>query len=610
MHIKRLQIEEGFLDGLDIQLTKGLNTIIGARGTGKTSTLELMRYCLGAPGFTNESSKRSHDHAIAVLGDGKVTITIADNEDEIIVTRASGSNSPSSTGQHEIPIVMSQTEVETVGLHAIGRLQLIDSFIPNHVQFNQYDTSIIGEIKSTSHELDSLVRERAEINERLNDLPKIEASIIALSEKEKSVASFSEAASNKKAELDIHFSESAKLAVQDAYIERFSIKLTETLNLLHKGLSNGQSIEPWNAEQNTDPLTETMGKYLEAYNKIASAYEDIRNIVPQIQSKRNEIIKQKAQFDESARSLRREIDAIMEGAGSISREVAKLRESKAKLESISKISETLTSRISELTKKRNQLLDTLDESRNNKFLWRKKICDEINQSLGPKIKTSIERSSQTDNYIAILSDALRGSGLKYNEISKSIGQLVSPRELTDLVERNDFEQLSNITDLAKDRCAKVIAHLRDGGLGEIATCLIDDSVNFYLLDGTEFKELSHLSTGQRCTVILPIVLEHRDRVIIVDQPEDHIDNAFIAETLIKSIRNRSKNSQIIFTTHNANIPVLGEADRVIHMASDGKRGYVKLEQSLEHTDTVTAINNVMEGGKEAFETRAKFYAKG
>ena len=152
--------------------------------------------------------------------------------------------------------------------------------------------------------------------------------------------------------------------------------------------------------------------------------------------------------------------------------------------------------------------------------------------------------------------------------------------------------------------------MREGGIGDIATCLIEDSVDFYLLDGTEFKELSHLSTGQRCTVILPIVLEHRDRIIIVDQPEDHIDNAFIAETLIKSIRNRSNNSQIIFTTHNANIPVLGEADRVIYMASDGRRGYVKLEQSLEHKDTVSAINSVMEGGKEAFETRAKFYAKG
>ncbi|EPH7023098.1 AAA family ATPase [Pseudomonas aeruginosa] len=610
MHIKRVQIEEGFLEGLDIQLTKGLNTIIGARGTGKTSALELIRYCLGAPGFTNESSKKSHDHAIAVLGEGKVTVTLADSENEVTVTRTAGSSGPSSTGQHELPIVMSQTEVESVGLHPIGRLQLIDSFIPSHTQFHHHEASIIGEIKSASYELDALVRERADIIEQLENLPKIEAALNSLLEKEKEVASFSEAAAQKKTELDINFAESAKLAVQDAYIERFNSKITETLNQLYKALSNGQSIEPWSTEQAIDPLAQTRAQYFDAYNRITSAYEEIRMLLPQINSIRSEVITKKAVYDENARNLRRDIDAIMEGAGSISREAAKLRESKAKLESISKISESLTHKISELNAKRNELLNRLDDSRNNKFLWRKKVCEDINSSLGPRIKVSIERSSQVDNYIAILTDALRGSGLKYNDVAKTIGQLVSPRELTGIVEHNDFEQLSHITELAKDRCAKVISHLRDGGIGDIATCLIEDGVDFYLLDGTEFKELSHLSTGQRCTVILPIVLEHRDRIIIVDQPEDHIDNAFIAETLIKSIRNRSNNSQIIFTTHNANIPVLGEADRVIYMASDGRRGYVKLEQSLEHKDTVSAINSVMEGGKEAFETRAKFYAKG
>ena len=130
------------------------------------------------------------------------------------------------------------------------------------------------------------------------------------------------------------------------------------------------------------------------------------------------------------------------------------------------------------------------------------------------------------------------------------------------------------------------------------------------MDGVEFKDLSRLSTGQRCTVVLPILLEHEDRVLLVDQPEDHIDNAFITDTLIKAIRGRSKNSQIIFTTHNANIPVLGNADKVIHMASDGKRGHVLLAESLEHVDAINAISNVMEGGADAFKYRATFYDKG
>ncbi len=70
---------------------------------------------------------------------------------------------------------------------------------------------------------------------------------------------------------------------------------------------------------------------------------------------------------------------------------------------------------------------------------------------------------------------------------------------------------------------------------------VDDYVTFSLMDGPDYKDIAELSTGQRCTVILPLVLRHMERLLIVDQPEDHIDNAFIAETLIKSILARPAN---------------------------------------------------------------------
>jgi hypothetical protein len=117
-----------------------------------------------------------------------------------------------------------------------------------------------------------------------------------------------------------------------------------------------------------------------------------------------------------------------------------------------------------------------------------------------------------------------------------------------------------------------------------------------------------LSTGQRCTVILPIVLRHVDRVVIVDQPEDHIDNAFIADTLIKAILERDPNGQIIFSTHNANIPVLGSADYVVQMGSDGHRGFPVVHGELDSPSVVNAISTVMEGGADAFRRRAAFYS--
>ena len=61
--IERVQIEGGFLDGLDASLQNGLNTIIGARGTGKSTFVELIRYCLGIKGHTTDSQAKAVGHA-------------------------------------------------------------------------------------------------------------------------------------------------------------------------------------------------------------------------------------------------------------------------------------------------------------------------------------------------------------------------------------------------------------------------------------------------------------------------------------------------------------------------------------------------------------------
>ena len=115
---------------------------------------------------------------------------------------------------------------------------------------------------------------------------------------------------------------------------------------------------------------------------------------------------------------------------------------------------------------------------------------------------------------------------------------------------------------------------------------VEDNVRLQLLDGQDYKDIRQLSTGQRCTVILPLVLQHTRTMLIVDQPEDHIDNAFIVDTLIRSLVSRDQDSQIIFSTHNANIPVLGNADRVMQLGSDGMRGFVVASAPLEDNRVV------------------------
>jgi len=145
------------------------------------------------------------------------------------------------------------------------------------------------------------------------------------------------------------------------------------------------------------------------------------------------------------------------------------------------------------------------------------------------------------------------------------------------------------------------------GLADVLTADLEDYVEVALLDGDRYKTSETLSTGQRCTAVLPLVLRHEERPVVLDQPEDHLDGGFIVETLVKGIQARRDGSQLIIATHNPNIPVLGDARQVTLLGSDGRRGFKRHTGRLLDPKIVDAITSVMEGGQEAFNRRASFY---
>lgn len=122
MYIERLQVEsEGFLGGLDVHFSTGLNVIIGARGTGKTSIIELIRYCLDAGAFTEDVRTRGNQQAIAILGGGAVTVSIRDGDAHFDITRSAAGHY-SRNEFFSVPCtVLAQSEVEAVGAQASGR---------------------------------------------------------------------------------------------------------------------------------------------------------------------------------------------------------------------------------------------------------------------------------------------------------------------------------------------------------------------------------------------------------------------------------------------------------------------------------------------------------
>jgi hypothetical protein len=233
----------------------------------------------------------------------------------------------------------------------------------------------------------------------------------------------------------------------------------------------------------------------------------------------------------------------------------------------------------------------------------------LSKALRPAIRVTVTPYSEYREYVSTLSAALRGSGLRYNELAERISKVFTPQEIAVLAELRDTETISSTLQITNERALRVCDALRTNAGGGLFATIVEDDVQIELRDGKDYKGIDFLSMGQRCTAVLPIILCHTERVIVLDQPEDHLDNAFVVGTLIKAVVARSSGAQTIVATHNANIPVLGDAGTVIHLDSDGTRCFARVSGSIDTPGIVDAISTIMEGGREAFRRRAAFYAE-
>ena len=607
MHIERVQIEEGFLDGFDVSFTNGLNVLIGERGTGKTSLIELIRFCLGVKGYTRESKKQSLDHALSVLGSGQVTVTLSDDSHQVLVVRTAEDESPRATESYLRPIVFSQTEIETVGLQSQGRLRLLDSFIYGQRLVNTEEVTKASEVRSLTAEAEVLRREIDELREKINEIPALNKQISELMPKEQELTKVSTELLEKKNKLDLQSKKIASLAVGISALERYRDSISKWQSSLLTIAQNVPSIEKWPDVAGSDPL-ETSREHLQnARNYLDRVIRELEQVSQLGESHFQTLKRKKLELEEHARHLRIGIEALQEGAGTIIRQGQQVRERKAQLHSLKMVLKERKKSLDSLLVKRRELLDILDGIREERYSARSVKADELSETLGPRIRVKASRAGQFNSFANAIASVLRGSGMRYNELSSILAKSITPRELLEAVDTNDDKFIIEATGIRKERSARTLAQLRESNLGALATVDVEDTVFLQLLDGTTYKEIGNLSTGQRCTVILPLVLQHTNRVLIVDQPEDHIDNAFITDTLILSVLARNPESQLIFSTHNANIPVLSNADRVVQLGSDGKRGFPILVSNLNDPRVVKAITKIMEGGADAFKRRAAFY---
>ncbi|WP_446011375.1 TrlF family AAA-like ATPase [Candidatus Electrothrix sp.] len=170
------------------------------------------------------------------------------------------------------------------------------------------------------------------------------------------------------------------------------------------------------------------------------------------------------------------------------------------------------------------------------------------------------------------------------------------------IHANDTEAVES----SKDR--RFVSHIQGLApeqIDRIQCWFPDDSldIRYSLKEGAGFKPVEQGSPGQKTAALLAFILSYGDEPLVLDQPEDDLDNHLIYDLIVTQLKEVKQKRQVLVVTHNANIVVNGDADNVI--ALDVRSGQTRIvtQGGLQEPSIRDEICRVMEGGREAFDQR-------
>jgi len=613
-----LHVTGGFLAGTQLEFADGLNCLIGGRGAGKTTALEFLRFGLGLmpDPKVNPQRHRVIDALVkANLGNGRLKIELRTKTDmrytagrgaheSVQVLNEVGIAVPISLDRDQIfgADVFSQNEIEEIAASPAAQLELLD-------RFREHETvAIERELEQLQRQLDQSSVELRRIDEEVDDARVRASELPVLQEKLKGLAEVAGPDANR-----INAAHVAKS--QRAREEKVPELIVAALQQLVREMHSSQSAFQSGVEAQLDTqirqganreLFQAIQEDLEAFARhLAANVESIENEARATEGRIRTHAAVLAQQHAIQEAEYRTIIAASEEQGERAAERLALQTALANAQSAGNEQVAKEQQRLGMVKVRAELLKRASELRDQRFALRKQIAERLSSQF-PSIRVTMTQAADLQEYQRLVTEALKGSGVKQGAAAERLCQLFLPSELAEVVAQNGLNTLMQRSGFDEDRSKKVLSALRGGGTHyTIESVALDDLPSIELLDGDSFKESTHLSTGQRCTTILPILLTQSERPLLIDQPEDNLDNAFVYETIVRALRTIKGSRQVIFVTHNPNIPVLGEAERVCVFSSDGQHSTLKQVGTVD--ECKEQIERILEGGREAFLQRKARY---
>ena len=265
---------------------------------------------------------------------------------------------------------------------------------------------------------------------------------------------------------------------------------------------------------------------------------------------------------------------------------------------------------------RKQLRAELAGVRENMTKRRKAQLKGINDNLRVTIEdytvfVKYDDAGITAEFEAFMQNEMHGTYLQDNVI-ENVCSRITPSELADLVLNRNHQKIASTAKVSAEWAEKIVGKLCVWNtLFQLQTLAKQPKpIITVRTKSTPPKDIPvlQLSDGQRHTILLTIAMLAESNVpLVIDQPEDDLDNAFIFSSIVTTLRAIKEKRQVILVTHNANIAVLGDSELILPMCRENDYGKVKDRGSIDTEATKLCAQNILEGGPAAFLRRKEIY---
>lgn len=614
--------EAGFLDGVAFPLNPELNSLIGGKGTGKSTVVETIRYAFGL-GFhgveeVQRAAEKLRDHAFR--SGSKISVVVetdAPARKRYVIERTAphapvvrdefGQPRPELDPQQLLrPCVYGQKEIYGIAQDPPALLSLLDGFCADELRsVADRERELLDACRVNARLLLDTQRRIDEAEAKLSELPNLEEWRTRFRE-----AGFEELLRERR-QLDREerlFSGAAK-ALDERQRKLASLtgdgdQLSRTLELPagEEDLPNRDLLVGAH-----DGLAQADQRWGDAVDTLASILSEARSELERIRTLWNERRDARAaEFDAALRELQQRMPDVDPARYlEVERRIEQLVPLRASVEDLGKTVEAAR-------EDRARLLIDLAEVRSQRYRIRDKAAQDLNQRLAGTLLVDLTYRGDREQF------AQRLASLKTGARMENLRRMVDAPSFTPDSFAAAVRERKVHTDLGlpSGQATAIEKALGEETLLELEVEDLPDRVvlklDISLGDSGDYRSLDRLSPGQRSTAILLLVMQESKDPLLIDQPEDDLDNRFIYDDIVRRLREAKPRRQFVVATHNANIPILGDAEQIV--ALDAKeiegppvRSYIRARGSIDSAPVRDAAEEILEGGKEAFALRQQKY---